>query len=184
MRLTALLFSAALAGCAAAPPTQLITSVKVDRKINAQAIEIDDLAADRHVRPTEGVYFTGWLPIPDNAVKPAFHAAFAQKLKGALQPTAGATSTIQIAIIDSGFFMDSLASDSIVFVGIAAAFRERPYKCTAVLNVKVAGKSERREFEHVQLANRSFGDLENKQDFISSCQDSLVDKVADYVATQ
>ena len=77
--------------------------------------------------------------------------------------------------------MDSRASDSIIFVGIAAAFREREYKCNAVLNIKANGKSERREFDNVQVANRAYGDLEDKRNFISTCQDKLAQKVADYL---
>ena len=177
-----LLVAALLAGCAA-PPTALITSAKNERKVNAQSIEIDDLAADK-TEQQSGVYFTGWLPISDVAVKPSFHAAFSQKLKGTLQTTSGAVGNLQISIIESGFFMDSLVSDSIVFIGLAAAFRERPYKCNAVLNVKVGGKSERREFEHIQVASRVYVDLEDKQTFINNCQDGLVEKVAAFIAAQ
>lgn len=174
-----------LAGCAATPPIPLNTSIQIQKKVNANNIEIDDYAVDRKAGDSSGsVYYTGWAAIPDSFVKPAFHTAFSQKLKSALQPITGANGTIQIAIIESGFFMDSKATDTVVFIGIAAAFRERPYKCNVTLNLKVGGKSERHEFEHVQLANRAFGDLDNKQEFINNCQNALVEKVANFISTQ
>lgn len=77
--------------------------------------------------------------------------------------------------------MDMKVSDTIAFVGMAAAFRERPYKCNLVLNIKSSRGSERREFEHVQMANRAFSDLEDKSGFISRCQDALVQKVGDHL---
>lgn len=169
----------ALAGCAIAP-TPINTYAPTAREVPAASLEIDDFATAKEDRGSGGAYFTGWLPIADKWVKPAFHEAMTAKLKGALSGS-GRGPTIQLAVIESGLFMDSLASDSIVFVGIAAAFRERPYKCNVVLNIKMQGKSERREFENVQVANRAFGDLEDKTNFISKCQDTLVDKVAAYL---
>lgn len=175
-----------LVGCASAPaPTKLSTTFDKSRPLAARKIDIDDFASSKTTRQNDGVYFTGWLPISDAAVTPPFHDAFAQKLKGTLQATGTGAAEIQIAIIESGLFMDSRASDSIAFVGIAAAFREREYKCNAVLNIKANGKSERREFDNVQVSNRAYGDLEDKRNFISTCQDKLAEKVADYLsATQ
>ena len=78
--------------------------------------------------------------------------------------------------------MDMQAADTVAFVGIAAAFREHPYKCNVILNVKSEAGLERREFEHVQVTNRTFGDLDDKAGFISRCQDALVQKAADYLS--
>lgn len=176
-------FVLTLAGCASAPaPTKLSTTSDKSRSIAASKIDIDNFASNK-TRLNNGVYFTGWLPVPDAAVTPSFHDAFAQKLKGTLKATGTGTAEIQIAIIESGLFMDSRASDSIVFVGIAASFREREYKCNAVLNIKANGKSERREFDNVQVSNRVYDDLEDKQNLISTCQDKLVQKVADYLSS-
>ena len=102
------------------------------------------------------------------------------KVKGGLKAS-GHGEVIQLAIIESGLFMDMKASDSVVFVGLAAAFRERPYKCNLVINIKTSRGSERREFEHVQVTNRAFSDLEDKPGFVSKCQDGLVQKLADYL---
>lgn len=174
-----------LAGCAAPAPTQLSTTFDKPRPVAVRKIDIDNFASSKTTRPNDGVYFTGWLPISDAAVAPSFHEAFTQKLKGSLKATGTGTVELQVAIIEAGFFMDSHASDSVVFVGIAAAFREREYKCNAILNIKVNGKSERREFDNVQISNRTYGDIEDKRNFISTCHDKLAQKVADYIsATQ
>jgi hypothetical protein len=172
----------ALGGCASVSPSRLVTEIAPDQRrvLDYSKIEIDDYAQSKETRANDGIYFTGWLPIPDKAVLPSFHEAFTAKLSGALGHS-GKGEVLQIAVIESGFYMDSQASDTVVFVGIAAAFRERPYKCTATLNFKVAGKSVRKEFENIEIANRSYGDLENKGEFISKCQDKLVGKVADYL---
>jgi hypothetical protein len=171
-----------IGGCASTAPSRLVTEVAPDQRrvLDFSKIEIDDYAQPKETRGNDGIYFTGWLPIPDKAVLPSFHEAFTAKLTSALNAS-GKGDVLQIAVIESGFYMDSQASDSVVFVGIAAAFRERPYKCTATLNFKVAGKSVRKDFDNVEVANRSYGDLEDKSGFISKCQDKLVSGVVNFL---
>lgn len=152
----------------------------MSRQVPAARIEVDDFASAKQVRESDAVYFTGWFPIADRWVQPPFHEAITAKLKGGLKAD-GRGEIVQLTVIESGLFMDMKASDSVVFIGIAGVFRERPYKCTLVVNIRTSRVSERREFEYVQLGNRVFGDLEDKPGFVSRCQDALVMKVADYL---
>lgn len=149
--------------------------------VPASRIEIDDFAVGKQVKDTDAVYFTGWFPIADRLVQPAFHEAIAAKLKGGLKAS-GSGEVVQLAILDAGLSMDMKASDSIAFVGLATVFRERPYQCNLVVNIKTSRGSARQAFEHIQIANRAFGDLEDKSAFVSKCQDALVQKVADFLA--
>lgn len=169
----------ALGGCAAAP-TIIPTNPPAVRIVPTAKLEVDNLATAKQVRESDAVYFSGWFPIADKWVKPDFHEAITAKIKGSLK-AGGDGEVVQLAIIESGLFMDMKASDSVAFLGIAAAFRERPYKCNLVVNIKTTRGSERREFEQVQVANRAFSDLEDKAGFVSKCQDALVQKLADYL---
>lgn len=179
MKSLLLIATLALAGCATTP-ARLIVTTDAALEVPAAKIELDNLATAKQVSESS-VYFTGWYPIADRFVSPPFHEAMAAKLKAGLKPS-GRGEALQIALIEASLYMDMHASDSVVFVGIAAAFRERPYKCTVTLNIKGAGGSQRREFEHQQVANRAFGDLEDKSGFVSKRQDALVKKVADALA--
>lgn len=165
-----------LSGCAI-QPTLISNSPSVSTNLPFSKIEIDDFATPKQVKDTDVVYFNGWFPIGDKWVTPPFHEAIASKIRGALRAT-GQGSLVQLTVIEAGLFMDSKASDTIVFVGLAAAFRERPYKCNLIVNIKTPHASERRVFEHIQTAYRGFGDLENKSEFVGKCQDELVQKLA------
>lgn len=179
MKSFALLVTVALGGCAVAP-AMIPTNPPAVRILPVAKLEVDDFATAKQVRESDAIYFTGWFPIADKWVKPNFHEAIAAKIKGSFK--AGERGEVmQLAIIESGLFMDVKVADSVVFVSLASTFRDRPYKCNLVVNIKTSKGSERREFEHVQVANRAFSDLEDKPGFVSKCQDALVQKLADYL---
>ena len=75
----------ALGGCAA-PPTIIFTNPPAARIVSAAKFEVDDFATAKQVREADGVYFTGWFPIADRWVEPAFHEAITAKVKGGLIP--------------------------------------------------------------------------------------------------
>lgn len=165
-----------LAGCAATPPAAISTTSVKPSEIQASSIEVDSFAMTRQVNETDAVYFSGWFPIADKWVQPPFHQAIASKLKDSLKPD-GKGGDLKLTIVDAGFFMDMKVADSVIFVNLLSVSRERPYKCTLILNVKSTKGSERREFEHAQTTNRSFHDIEDKGMFVEQCQSALVDKV-------
>jgi hypothetical protein len=179
MKRLVLAAAAMLSGCAI-QPTLISTSPSSGINLPFSKIEIDDFATPKQVKDTDVVYFSGWFPIGDKWVNPPLHEAITSKMRGSLKAS-GQGSAIQLAVIDAGLFMDSKKSDFIAFVGLAAAFRERPYKCNLVVNIRTPKKSERKVFEHTQIANRSFAELENKSEFVGRCQDELVQKLANYL---
>lgn len=180
MKSLLLFTSLLLCGCAAFEPTRLITTTDKKLNVNFSSIEIDNFAQSKEVEATKAIYYTGWLPIPDNEVTPPFNEAIALKLKNGLIAS-GKGSALQLAIIESGFYMDTKSTDSIAFIGIAASFRDRNYKCTVTLNIKAKSKSERMTFENVEMSNRVFYDIDNREKFVSVCQDKLTEKVANYL---
>jgi len=166
------------AGCAT-PLSKISTQPLPARELPVSKIEIDNFARDQAFE--SGVYKSGWWPIPDKWLEPPFHEAFAARLRGTLK-AAGKGPDLQLAVIDSGFYMETKAAEDVPFVGLVTTFRERPYRCAVVLNIKTGGRSERREFEHLQTASRAYGDLEDKAGFINQCQAALINKVAEYLS--
>lgn len=167
-----------MAGCAI-QPIALDLTAQHQFDIPFQSVEIDNYASTKKVSVTDVVWTSGWVPTL-HKFNPELHEVFAQKLRSGLKPS-GPRGTLSVAVLDTGFFVEMEIVDSIVFLSLLAAARDRGFKCTALVSIKANGKSERRTFEF-GVRRREINDGPDVQEFMAACHNEIARQVAEFVS--
>lgn len=175
-KILAVATAVALSGCAAQPIT-IDSSPRQFHNAPFQVVEVEDYVTTRPVTAGEQVWVNGWVPI-HMGFKPELHEVFSSRLKSSMKPS-GNSGTLSIAVIDTGLFMEKNIADDIAFVGIFVAARDRGFKCSANLNVKINGNSTRQTFEH-SIKRGYFKDSVEIRDFVTNCHEELTRQIFEY----
>lgn len=154
------------------------TNIANKYEIEYSDIRVKDFAIEKDVKVGDVVWVNGFIPI-HKGYNPQIHEVFYKKLSQGLKNSKNG-GRIDIAIIDSGLFMEKDFADDMAFVNLFAMAREREFMCTATLNIEDSTSSKRVTFEN-KIKRGYFNDKEEMSSFVSNCNDKLVEKTYEYI---
>lgn len=174
-------FGSIFSGCAQTVLDINVSSAK-QYKLEYAKVKVKDFALEKDIKVNDVIWVNGYVPI-HKGLKPSLHEILHTKLTKAFQPDDAKNSSIEIAILDNGLFMEKNFADDLVFVQFFRIGADRDFKCTATFNIDTHEKQERITLEH-NLTRKYFQDNDEAALFISSCQDSIIEKLYQYISRE
>ncbi len=167
-----------LAGCAR-QTIVLHTQAGETFHIPVKSLLFDNLATESKFTSGDMLYVSGWAPV-NFKFTPPLHDSFVEKARKSIVAS-GESGQVDISVIKAGFWIAKNVADDIPIVGLFVVLRERGFRCDVDINVKTKFDSQRLTVSHEETRSTFLDDKEKVQQFVESCQNNLIRKVADLI---
>lgn len=177
-----------VSGCAPSIPNiELSNSQK--QNIVVSRIVVNDLTGAPDYSIYNRVWSSDYNPLPDKAVNPPFRTISVQQVRNSFAATGTGSEELTISILSAVILEQSRIIDSVGFVGIAASYAPRGFRCSIDANFQYAGRSSRKSFQHDGELSFIWADpsppdspnLKNKTNFVNQCLSNITMKIESYI---